>query len=146
MQIVHRLLVNVHAFDRLRAVRTVALVYSSIVWRIVKQSSDASQISTAPSSTLECTVATPNVERVERRTPTLNVLRDLLARIGQAGPAQFHTEQAHIVGKLSGNTGTLDLGHYLANQLGSGEVHSLAHGSQQSVCAVIIVFGRFDLE
>jgi hypothetical protein len=37
-----------------------------------------------------------------------------MARIGETGSYQFHPEQAHIIGKLSGYATLLDLGHYLA--------------------------------
>ena len=43
------------------------------------------------------------------------LLRNLLARIGEPDPPQFHAEQTNIVCEFSGNAGSLNLGHYLAN-------------------------------
>jgi len=39
---------------------------------------------------------------------------NLLVRIGEPNPPQFHSEEANIVGKLSGYAGSLNLGHYFA--------------------------------
>ena len=40
--------------------------------------------------------------------------RNLLARIGEPDPPQFHSEQAHIVAELSGYAGPSNLGHHFA--------------------------------
>jgi hypothetical protein len=58
---------------------------------------------------------TPRSPNAERRTLDAERSSNLLARIGEPDPPQFHPEQAHIVGELSANAGPLNLGDYLAN-------------------------------
>ena len=40
----------------------------------------------------------------------------------------------------------MDFGHDFADQLSGGKMHPLAYRDQQTVCAVVIVFGGFDFE